>query len=83
MKLNISNNFHILKIPKNYGTTVFLEKFSKSLRNLTTCLLFFFEEAKLTPFKLAPERIELEILRRSTLSGSKPIPLGQPKWVIS
>jgi len=31
---------------------------------------------------LAPERIEPETLRRSTLSGPKPIPLGQPKWVL-
>jgi len=30
---------------------------------------------------LAPERIELETRRRSTLSGPKSIPLGQPKWV--
>jgi len=30
---------------------------------------------------LAPERIEPETLRRSTLPGSKAIPLGQPKWV--
>ncbi|KEH17682.1 transmembrane protein, putative [Medicago truncatula] len=37
------------------------------------------EEAKLT-LKLAPEIIEPETLRRSTLPGSKPIPLGQPKW---
>jgi hypothetical protein len=30
---------------------------------------------------LAPKRIELETLRRSTLTGHKSIPPGQPKWV--
>jgi len=30
---------------------------------------------------LAPERIEHETLRRSTLPSLKPIPLGKPKWV--
>jgi len=32
---------------------------------------------------LAPERIELETSRRSTIPDPKPIPLGQPKWVVS
>jgi len=31
---------------------------------------------------LTLERIEPETLRRSTLPSPKPIPLGQPKWVI-
>jgi hypothetical protein len=30
---------------------------------------------------LAPERIDPETLRRSTLPRPKPIPPGQPKWV--
>jgi len=32
---------------------------------------------------LAPERIDPETSRRSTLPGPKPIPPGQPKWVIA
>ncbi|MCI03353.1 kinase-like protein, partial [Trifolium medium] len=35
----------------------------------------------ISPSKLAPERIELETLRRSTLSRPKPIPPDQPKWI--
>ena len=30
---------------------------------------------------MTPERVELETLRRSTLPSTKPIPLGQAKWV--
>jgi len=41
--------------------------------------IFFFLKISLP--KLAPEIIEPETLSRSTLSGLKPIPLGQPKWV--
>ena len=39
------------------------------------------EQEDTRDLKLAPKRIEPETLRRSTLPGSKPIPLGQPKWV--
>jgi len=39
---------------------------------------FLFEEVKLAHLNLH-ERIEHETLRRSTLSGPKPMPLDQPK----
>jgi len=41
----------------------------------------FFLKKLNSPPKLAPERIEPETLRRSTLPRPKPIPSGQPKWV--
>jgi hypothetical protein len=45
--------------------------------------LSFFKKKKnkISPPKLTPGRIELETLRRSTLSGLKLIESYQPKWV--
>jgi hypothetical protein len=43
--------------------------------------LNFFLKKLNSPPKLAPEIIEPETLRRSTLPRPKSIPPGQPKWV--
>jgi hypothetical protein len=43
--------------------------------------LFLKKKNKISPPKLTPGRIELETLRRSTLSGLKLIESYQPKWV--
>lgn len=44
-------------------------------------IIFFFLQKLNYPLKLATERFEPEMLRRSTLLYPKPKPLGQPKWV--